>query len=137
MAVKSLNIKNVTVTLEAKRVKRIAGGKRHGNKSCVQRSLTTQSRWKEPYEPAPLVSRSTILLLGFGLYGLAIIWAPLILVMAFFASMFIPYCFRENDNAETRRKLFAEFSKEPDLPLDFRRTPEDILLEESFWVNQR
>lgn len=138
MAVKSLNIKNVTVTLEAKRVKRVPGGKRLNKKSLFLRSpATTGSRWKEPYEPNPLISRSTILFLGFGLYGLTFIWAPLLLVMAFLASMLVPYCFRENDNAETRRKLFAEFSRELDLPSDFRRTPDDILLEESFWVNAR
>ncbi|GAX25256.1 hypothetical protein FisN_5Lh338 [Fistulifera solaris] len=52
-------------------------------------------------------------------------------------SKLIPYSFRVNDDAASRRTLFAEFTKRDDLPDEFKQLPSHILLEESYWVNSR
>ena len=89
------------------------------------------------YNPPPVVSQTTILLIGFAIFGLAMIWPPLILFVTYAASVLIPYCFRVNDDACMRRQLFAEFQKDESLPIDFLQTPKDIEMEESYWVNKR
>ena len=100
-------------------------------------SASSSSKWATPYDPAPVVDQSTILMAGFVLFVLAWIWPPLILLVAYFASKLIPYSFRENDDPATRRRLWAEFSREEDLPEDFKHPSENIEVQHGFWTNRR
>ena len=103
----------------------------------IAASSLSRTSWKGPFQPPPVVSQSTIL--GFGLmcYILAVLWPPLLLLVAYLASKLIPYSFRTTDEASHRRKLFCEFAKQDDLPEDFKTVPSHIKLEESYWVNSR
>lgn len=94
-------------------------------------------KWSKPYDPAPVVDQSTILIIGFVLFILAAIWPPLILLVAYIASKLIPYSFRVNDDPATRRQLFAEFSREDDLPEEFKNPPADLTVEHGYWTNRR
>jgi hypothetical protein len=100
-------------------------------------SSSTSSKWKDAYVPPPVINQSTILAIGFFLFVLASLWPPLILLFAYVASKLVPYSFRVNDDATTRRQLFAEFSREDDLPEEFKHVPSHVKLEESYWVNGR
>ncbi|GKY96422.1 hypothetical protein MPSEU_000601700 [Mayamaea pseudoterrestris] len=95
------------------------------------------SRFSMPFDPAPLVPQSVILIFGGFIFVLALIWPPLILLVAYMCSKLIPYSFRENDDATSRRQLFHEFSKEDDLPEHFKNMPENIRLDEEYVVNER
>jgi len=61
----------------------------------------------------------------------------LILFFAYIASKIIPYSYRTNDDPCNRRRLFADFRRQEDLPPNFAQTPKDIELEDSFWANSR
>lgn len=98
---------------------------------------TSSAKWAQPYEPPPLVNQSTILLLGFAIFVLASVWPPLILLVAYIASKLVPYSFRVNDDPATRRRLFAEFSNQEDLPDSFKNPPDDLAMEHGFWTNKR
>ena len=89
------------------------------------------------YVPPPLFSQTSVLLVGCFIFILATIYPPLILLCAYIASKLIPYSFRVNDDAASRRRLFAEFIKQDDLPEEFKQLPSHIQLEESYWVNSR
>ncbi len=49
------------------------------------------SKWKKPYEPPPVVDQSTVLIIGFLIFGLAVLWPPLILLVAYVCSKLVPY----------------------------------------------
>jgi hypothetical protein len=49
------------------------------------------SKWKKPYEPPPVVDQSTVLIIGFLIFGLAVLWPPLILLVAYIVSKLVPY----------------------------------------------
>jgi len=66
-------------------------------------------RWSEPYEPPPIVTQSTVLAFGFFLFALASLWPPLILLVTYLLSKLVPYSFRINDDASTRRQLYREY----------------------------
>lgn len=95
------------------------------------------TRWQKPYHPAPVVDQITILVWGFVLFGLSLIWPPLILLFAYGASKLIPYSFRTNDCPATRRKLFAEFVQQATLPDSYRLLRNRVKLVDSYWSNQR
>lgn len=100
-------------------------------------SESTPNDWGKTYAPPPLFSQASVLLVGFFVFILATIYPPLILLLAYIASKLIPYSFRVNDDAASRRRLFADFTKQDDLPDGFKRLPSYIQLEESYWVNSR
>jgi hypothetical protein len=100
--------------------------------------LTTNTRittrdWTTPYVPPPMVQQSTIMV-----FGLAMIWPPLILLLTYLAAKLIPYSFRENDDPAVRRELFHQFSQEADhLPDRFKNIHRYVDCEESYWKNER
>jgi hypothetical protein len=49
------------------------------------------SKWKKPYEPPPVIEQSTVLIIGFLIFGLAVLWPPLILLVAYVVSKLVPY----------------------------------------------
>ena len=81
------------------------------------------------------VTGSKILAIGGLLFGLALIWPPLLLLVAAILSITIPYAYRENDGSEARRRLWTEFLKRDDLPVELKCTEVD--LEEMYWTNDR
>jgi hypothetical protein len=95
------------------------------------------SRFCQAFDPAPIIPQSAVLGFGVLIYFLVMIWPPLILLVAYIFSKLIPYSFRENDEASSRRQLFHEFMKEDDLPENFKAIPDHICLEEQFIVNDR
>jgi hypothetical protein len=105
--------------------------------------LTTNTRittrdWTTPYVPPPMVQQSTIMVLGCFIFGLAMIWPPLILLLTYLAAKLIPYSFRENDDPAVRRELFHQFSQEADhLPDRFKNIHRYVDCEESYWKNER
>lgn len=98
---------------------------------------SNNNKYQGRYEPDPVVSQSVILAIGLVVFVLAAIWPPLILLLAYCASKLVPYSFRVNDDASTRRQLFAEFAQQDDLPEEFKTVPPHIQLRESYWVNAR
>lgn len=88
-------------------------------------------------DPTPSVDRFTIAMAGIALFILATIWPPLILLVTYLASILIPYSFRINDNATTRRQLIDKFEKEDDLSASMREIPDDVQLKSSYWINSR
>ncbi|KAL7563828.1 hypothetical protein ACA910_019559 [Epithemia clementina (nom. ined.)] len=84
-----------------------------------------------------IIDQNTVLAWGFVLFGLSVIWPPLILLFAYVASKLIPYSFRTNDCPANRRKLFAEFARQEDLPDTYRSLADRIRLEDSYWANRR
>jgi hypothetical protein len=98
----------------------------------------SKSKWLEPYEPPPVVNQSTVLTFGFLIFGLAVLWPPLILLVAYIVSKLIPYSFRVNDDAAQRRLLCHDFHTDTEAtPDSFRNIPNHIGYEEAYWVNQR
>jgi hypothetical protein len=49
------------------------------------------SKWTKPYEPPPVIEQSTVLIIGFLIFGLAVLWPPLILLVAYVVSKLVPY----------------------------------------------
>jgi hypothetical protein len=108
--------------------------------------------WNEVYEPKQMLNQSAIILVGFILFGMAMLWPPLILIAFIIGSYLAKYCFRENDYAVSRRQLYQEFIDEGEqfLPEEFRNlilssvptTSSDnvepcIRIEENYWKNAR
>jgi hypothetical protein len=91
----------------------------------------------DAYQSPPMVTQKTILMVGFAIYLAAQVWPPLILVVTYMASIFIPYAYRINDDASTRRKLVHQFEKEDQVAAVVRQLPEDVTFEESYWPTDR
>ena len=85
--------------------------------------------------PRPRFNSSTILSIGILSTALAVAKPYLLLILTAILSTIIPYAFRENDDGESRRRLWAEFEKRPDLPQEMKC--EDVDLEERYWTNNR
>lgn len=85
--------------------------------------------------PRPRISSSTILSIGVLSTALAYVSPYLLLVVTAVLCVTIPYAFRENDDGESRRRLWVEFTKRPDLPEALKC--KDVDLEESYWTNSR
>jgi hypothetical protein len=84
--------------------------------------------------PPPIIQRSAILATGFGIFVIALIWPPLILLVTYFVSVVVPYSFRKNDDPTSRRRMYQEFRRQYGFP----KFPEkDVLCEENYWVNAR
>mmetsp|Transcript_35826 Transcript_35826/g.73265 ORF Transcript_35826/g.73265 Transcript_35826/m.73265 type:complete len:384 (-) Transcript_35826:410-1561(-) len=87
--------------------------------------------------PPPKITQSKVLTIGLLVFVLASIWPPLILLVTFILSQMIPYTFRVNDDAESRRRFWKEFTQREDFPQELRETPDDIVIEENYWQNNR
>ncbi|KAL3800805.1 hypothetical protein HJC23_001642 [Cyclotella cryptica] len=85
--------------------------------------------------PKPRIAASAIISIGITSFILASIWPPLLLAVAIFLSVSIPYSFRVNDSGEARRRLWNEFLMRKDLPEALKCR--DVDLEEKYWVNNR
>jgi len=59
----------------------------------------------------------------------------MMLLFSAILSTIIPYSFRDNDDGESRRRLWAEFLKKDGLPDELRCN--DVDMEENYWVNDR
>ena len=95
-------------------------------------------RFDKVYDCPPLVDRYTILAVGIFVFVLAVLWPPLILLFSYIASKLIPYTFRENDDAATRRELYSRFLQDEDnLPEKFIQRFKKVNIEESYWTNER
>jgi hypothetical protein len=60
-------------------------------KAAKAAAVKAVSKWKKPYEPPPVVDQSTVLIIGFLIFGLAVLWPPLILLVAYVCSKLVPY----------------------------------------------
>lgn len=85
--------------------------------------------------PRPRITSLKILTIGVLVFGLALIWPPLLLLVSVILSITIPYAFRENDCGESRRRLWNEFAKKDDLPEEMKC--KEVDREEMFWINDR
>lgn len=95
-------------------------------------------RWKNVYQPAPIVEQSIVLAAGLAIVALAYLWPPLLLLVAYLASKIVPYSFRTNDEGSSRRKLYREFCNEAeDLPERFANIRDYVNYTEGYWVNRR
>lgn len=91
----------------------------------------------DSYMPPPLVAKSTIWAVGLILFLAAMIWPPLLLVLTYTAALIIPYSFRINDDATTRRHLIQKFEKEDKASAHVREIPADVRLKTKYWTNPR
>jgi hypothetical protein len=91
----------------------------------------------DTYVSDPLVGPTEILIVGFVLFGLALIWPPLILVCAYLLSKLVPYCYRVTDDASRRRQLLTKFEKEDQVSAHLRVIPTDVNIEQKYWTNSR
>ena len=85
--------------------------------------------------PRPRINATSILSIGILSTLLAFAKPFLLLIITAILSYTIPYAFRENDDGESRRRLWAEFEKRPDLPEEMKC--KDVDLEEEYWINSR
>jgi alpha-beta hydrolase superfamily lysophospholipase len=85
--------------------------------------------------PRPRITSSSILSIGVIATALAYVSPYLLLIVTAILSLTIPYAFRENDDGESRRRLWADFEKRPDLPEAMKC--KDVDLEEKYWTNNR
>lgn len=103
------------------------------------RPLPKPSSIYDDYKPPPLVSQTTVLVIGVILFLLAMIWPPLLLVVAYLASHLIPYAYRVNDDAVTRRSMLRKFHLED--PVSLARQDlfphSKVDLQSSYWMNPR
>ena len=88
-------------------------------------------------EMPPLIPQSAILITGFVVFALALVWPPLILLFAYACSMCIPHWFRINDDAVRRRQLLQEFLETDTITLPLRQLPKCVQVEEGYWMNRR
>jgi hypothetical protein len=89
------------------------------------------------YVAPPLITRSMVWGVGLFLFGLAMIWPPLLLLVTYIASVLIPYFYRVTDDASTRRYLLHQFEQDDHVSAHRREVPEDVRLETSYWTNSR
>jgi hypothetical protein len=92
---------------------------------------------EDTYVADPLVGPSEILIAGFVLFGLALVWPPLILVGAYLISKLVPYCYRVTDDSSKRRQLLTKFEKEDQVSAHLRIIPSDVNIEQKYWINSR
>mmetsp|Transcript_4697 Transcript_4697/g.9076 ORF Transcript_4697/g.9076 Transcript_4697/m.9076 type:complete len:380 (-) Transcript_4697:455-1594(-) len=85
--------------------------------------------------PRPRITGSKIITIGCLLFVVAQIYPPLILLVTAILAIFVPYVFRDNDDGESRRRLWVEFLKKDDLPEELKC--KDVDMEENYWVNDR
>lgn len=87
--------------------------------------------------PPARISQGRILMIGSLIFLLALVWPPLILLVTFILSQLIPYSFRVNDDGESRRKFHRELERRKDAPKEWLNNPDDIVMKERYWVNER
>jgi hypothetical protein len=104
---------------------------------------TGRRKWAGPYVPEPVLTQSFVLGTGLLAFVLALVWPPLLLLAAYLASKIVPYSYRTNDDATVRRRLYREYTTaDPDSDEDLHPPllicpPDNIRVEESYWVNER
>ena len=91
----------------------------------------------DTYVADPLVGPTEILIAGFVLFALALVWPPLILVVAYLVSKLVPYCYRVTDDASKRRQLLTKFEEEDHVSAHLRVIPPDVNIEQKYWINGR
>lgn len=92
----------------------------------------------EPFnDPKPSIERKTVMMVGFAVFVLAMIWPPLILLVTYMASILLPYSFRINDDAVMRRQLLDKFEKQDTISASMREIPDNISLTNGYWTNSR
>mmetsp|Transcript_19946 Transcript_19946/g.29546 ORF Transcript_19946/g.29546 Transcript_19946/m.29546 type:complete len:393 (-) Transcript_19946:193-1371(-) len=89
------------------------------------------------FSPPASVTQTPILTAGVLVFVIAHVWSPLILFVAYAASQIVPHCFRTTDAATERRKRYAQFIQDPDVPYSLRTLPAFVHVEERYWVNSR
>ncbi|KAL3800223.1 hypothetical protein ACHAW5_009230 [Stephanodiscus triporus] len=111
----------------------------------------TTKMMTDDFPVRPRVDGFTILSFGILAYALSLIWPPLLLVVSCALAMIVPYSFRENDDAESRRRMWTEFMKNrrdddglllPDGLLgrddhDYDDADDGIDVTEGYWTNRR
>ena len=103
-----------------------------------QPSATSRKRRQvQTYEPPPLFSTTVVFVFGATIVLLSNIWTPLALVFVWCAARLQRYLFRINDEPTARRTLLKEFQRKDQLTAPLRQIPNDIKVEEAYWVNRR
>jgi Serine aminopeptidase, S33 len=93
----------------------------------------------DDFDSPPLISSTTIMGGGFFVFALAVIWPPLVLFVAFVASLIVPYSYRVNDDGASRRAMMQHFLQNDHIAIKRRKAfPENkVQLISSFWKNPR
>ena len=91
----------------------------------------------QTYEPPPLFSTTAVFVFGATIVLLSNIWSPLALVFVWCTARLQRYFFRVNDEPTARRRLLKEFQRKDQLTAPLRQVPNDIKVEEAYWVNRR
>ncbi|KAL3816952.1 hypothetical protein ACHAXA_001780 [Cyclostephanos tholiformis] len=86
--------------------------------------------------PRPRINGITILVIGFALYAISLVCRPLLLALSCVLAVIVPYSYRENDDALSRRILWTEFLDRDDLPRQLRES-DGVTIEEGYWINRR
>eukprot|EP00804_Cyclotella_cryptica_P016438 CCRYP_004676-RC/>CCRYP_004676-RC protein AED:0.27 eAED:0.27 QI:62/1/1/1/0.83/0.71/7/2540/217 len=85
--------------------------------------------------PPPRITSTQVLTIGFGAFAAALIWPPILLIIALLLASCVPKMFFERDHAEHRRRLYRDFLKRDDLPAELQCN--DVVLKEGYWTNSR
>jgi len=85
------------------------------------------------------VKPSVVIILGILVYVAAEIWPPFILLVTLLLAKLLPYCYRVNDDAVSRRKFWRQFEQYGNNEWNgiLKPNPEEVTLKESYWINQR
>lgn len=94
-------------------------------------------RWNHVYNSPPIISQNQILVFGIILFTLSYIWRPMIMILFYVASIFIPYAFRQNDDAVFRRIEFKKFMKCKKHSNILHNIQNYCHFQERYWENDR
>jgi hypothetical protein len=100
-------------------------------------SSTRSKAQVQTYEPPPMLTTTSVFVVGCLIIVLASIWTPLAVVFVWIAARCQRYCFRVNDEPSNRRRLLKDFQRTNQLTAPLRHIPDGTRVEESYWVNRR
>ncbi len=135
------NFEKVSTLVENERIEKHREEKQQSRRpievTAVPIVASAKRRQVQTYEPPPLFSTTLVFVFGAVIVLLANIWTPLALLFVWCAARLQRYFFRVNDDPTARRRLLKEFQRKDQLTAPLRHIPNEVKVEEAYWVNRR